>query len=208
MTDQPYPERLRAARVKQGLTQVAVAEALGVSQSAVAQWESGQSVPAEGTASKIERLLGIKYLAADREQRPAPREVLDTRPRLPIVGSPSPGDDERILIDNASYGEILSPPQLEGVNGAKAVFVRGRSMEPRYFAGEVVYLHPRRPNPGDFVLITLIEPGYQTKVGYIRQYLGEDLVSLRLATLNPRKEDLVERKNVVAMETIVGSGLF
>ena len=153
----------------------------------MAQWESGQSAPSEGTASKIEKLLGIKYLAADREQRPAPREVLDTRPRFPIVGLLSPGDDERIIIDNASHGEMLSPPQLEDVKGAKAIFVRGRSMEPRYFAGEVVYVHPKRPNPGEFVFITLIEPGYQTNVGYIRQYFGEDLVSLRVGTLNPKK---------------------
>ena len=51
-------------------------------------------------------------------------------------------------------GEVLAPPQLEGVEGAKAVYVRGRAMEPRYYAGEIVYLHPSRPpNPGDFVFL-------------------------------------------------------
>ena len=32
-------------------------------------------------------------------------------------------------------------------------------MEPRYYLGKVVYLHPHRPsNPGDFVLATVKEP--------------------------------------------------
>ena len=122
---------------------------------------------------------------------------------------PVPGDEERILVDDTPRGEILAPPQLEDIKGAKAVYVRGRAMEPRYYAGEVVYLHPTRPpNPGDFVFIVVQESGFPAAIGYIRQFVGSDLVSIRVSTLNPRRQELIPRQAVVEIATVVGSGLF
>lgn len=51
-----------------------------------------------------------------------------------LLGLPAPGDNERIIIDGSIRGEISAPPQLENVPGAKAVYVRGRSKELRYYA--------------------------------------------------------------------------
>ena len=153
-----------------------LAKSLDISQSAVAQWESGRSFPAPAMASRLQKLLGISPPAATDEERVLTRRAFDRRPRLPVVGSPAPGDEERILIDAIPRGEVLAPPQLEGVQGAKAVYVRGRAMEPRYYAGEIVYLHPTRPpNPGDFVFLTVREPSFPAGVGYIRQFAGADL---------------------------------
>jgi transcriptional regulator with XRE-family HTH domain len=204
-----FATRFRLARKRKKLTQMAVADALGVSQSAVAQWESGRSFPSEELARRIEKLLDIEYLLRLEEAAVSYRVAGGRRPRLPIVGSPAPGDEERILIDDRALGEILAPPQLEGVKGAKAVYVRGRAMEPRYFAGEVVYLNPARsPNPGDFVFITVKEPAFPASVGYVRQFVGSDLVSIRVSTLNPKREQLFPRQDVIAIATVVGSGTF
>jgi len=201
--------QFRQARLGKKLTQAAVAKALKVSQSAIAQWESGRSFPSPGLAAQIEKLLGMKVGAGGGGQAPQSRGPIRKRARLPIVGLPAPGDKERIIIDGSARGEIPAPPQLENVSGAKAVYVRGRAMEPRYFQGEVVYLDPNRPpNPGDFVLVTLKEPNYPVDIAYIRQYLGEDLVHVHLGTLNPKRDHLVSRQNLIAMATIVGSGLF
>jgi phage repressor protein C with HTH and peptisase S24 domain len=93
-------------------------------------------------ALRIQKLLGISPTAPEDEERTLSRRPFGRRPRLPVVGSPVPGDEERILVDETPRGEILAPPQLEDIKGAKAVYVRGRAMEPRYYAGEVVYLHP------------------------------------------------------------------
>ena len=82
-------------------------------------------------------------------------------------------------------------------------------MEPRYHAGEVIYLNPHRaPNPGDFIFITVKEPGFAANVGYIRRFLGADLVSIRVSTLNPKREQIIPRHEVIAIATVVGSGLF
>lgn len=207
MVDAPFSVRFRQARQQQKLTQAKVAKALDVSQSAVAQWESGQSFPAAGTAAKIEKLLGVRYSAVEEE--PAGRRPLDKRPRLPVLGVAAPGDDERIRVDGVVRGEVIAPPQLEAVPGAKAVYVRGHSMEPRYYPGEVVYLDPSRPpNPGDFVFLTVREEGFTSPVGYIRQFIGQDLIHIHVLSLNPKREEHIPKENVVALTTIVGSGLF
>jgi transcriptional regulator with XRE-family HTH domain len=204
VSDDPFRARFREARKRKKLTQSVVAELLDVSQSAVAQWESGRSYPSDVMAGRIKQLLGIEYQAS--EPKIITRDK--TRPRLPVIGSTAPGDEECIVIDDVSHGEVLAPPQLEDVKGAKAVYVRGRAMEPRYFGGEVIYLHPERPpNPGDFVFITVREPNFRTKVGYIRQYIGEDSDTITVSTLNPGQTETIRRQNLVGMATIVGSSL-
>ncbi|MDE2283869.1 MAG: helix-turn-helix domain-containing protein [Hyphomicrobiales bacterium] len=209
MPEAPFRIHLRQARLARKLTQAAVAKALRVSQSAVAQWESGRSFPSPELAAPIERLLGAKVGTESGGPAPRTHGATRKRARLPIVGLPAPGDQERIIIDGSSRGEIAAPPQLENVAGAKAMYVRGRSMEPRYFQGEVVYLDPNRPpNPGDFVMVTVKEPNYPAAIAYIRRYLGEDLVHVHLGTLNPKRDHLIARQNLVSLATIVGSGLF
>jgi transcriptional regulator with XRE-family HTH domain len=207
VADAPFAARFRQGRLRKKLTQARVAAALGISQSAVAQWESGQSFPSPDLAAKIDKLIGVQLQAAERELKAAHRAPLGKRPRLPIIGLPAPGDDERILVDDRPHGEIAAPPQLEKVPGAHAVYVRGHAMEPRYYPGEIVYLHPRPPNPGDFVFLTVKEPGFATAVGYIRQYLGQDLVHVRTMAIKPKREHLVALQDLVEMATIVGAGL-
>jgi phage repressor protein C with HTH and peptisase S24 domain len=146
-------------------------------------------------------LLGLAFTAA---HDPGTAE----RPRLPVVGAAIPGDEDRMIIDGEPHGSVLAPPQLENVPGAHALYVRGRSMEPRYFSGELVYVDPqRRPNPGDFVLAVVREPNYSAPVGYVRRYLGERTGEFRLGTLQPKREYLIGRDALVRMHPIVGSSL-
>jgi transcriptional regulator with XRE-family HTH domain len=193
------------------MTQLDLAKALDVSQSAVAQWESGRSFPSEDVVPRLGKLLEIDIAPGEDRRRSGARGFMSgfQRPLLPITGLPVRDDPELVLLDGRDYGQIPAPPQLESVPGAAAVYARGHSMEPRYFPGELVYLHPdKAPNPGDFVFVALKQPGFAAPVGYIRQYLGEDLVHIRLRTLNPRKDHLLPREALVAINTIVGSGLF
>jgi len=220
MRDPAYGHEFRQARRKRQLTQVALARALGVSQSYVAQIEGGRNYPSPALASRIAELIGLGPPSEDeahhafaetvrRFTEKAPRRAATVeRVRLPIVGVPVPGDEERIIVDLEPHGSVLAPPQLETVPGAQALYVRGRSMEPRYYPGELVYLNPARPpNPGDFVLALVREPQFAAPIGYVRQYLGEDARQIRLATLNPKRHYAVDRRALVSMTTIVGAGL-
>ena len=54
----PTPEDLRAFRARHGLSQRALAEALGVSTRGVEDWEGGRRAPAPYLALALERLEG------------------------------------------------------------------------------------------------------------------------------------------------------
>jgi transcriptional regulator with XRE-family HTH domain len=64
-------ERIRAARQERGWTQEQLAEAVGVSRSAVAQWETGRAGQLTGNLSRIAEVLsvGIEHLTHGREKR-------------------------------------------------------------------------------------------------------------------------------------------
>lgn len=52
-------ERIRIARQQRGMTQEALAAAVGVSRSAVAQWETGRAGQVTGNLARIAEILGI-----------------------------------------------------------------------------------------------------------------------------------------------------
>jgi transcriptional regulator with XRE-family HTH domain len=64
-------ERIRIARQDRGWTQEQLADAVGVSRSAVAQWETGRAGQLTGNLSRIAEVLsvGIEYLTQGREKR-------------------------------------------------------------------------------------------------------------------------------------------
>jgi len=63
------PEALRQRRRLAGLTQAALADALGVGISSVSRWESGENAPTAQQAQDIAELLGCTRRALGREVR-------------------------------------------------------------------------------------------------------------------------------------------
>jgi transcriptional regulator with XRE-family HTH domain len=61
---QAIGERIRLARQERGLTQEQLAEAVGVTRSAVAQWETGRAGQVTGNLSRIAAVLevGVEHL--------------------------------------------------------------------------------------------------------------------------------------------------
>ena len=76
-------EKIRQLRKEKGLTQDALAEALGISRQAVAKWESGQSAPATENLLKLANLLEapLEELAGPKEQ---PAACLEEYARLKL----------------------------------------------------------------------------------------------------------------------------
>ena len=220
MGELPYGQEFRRARREQLLTQVAVARALEVSQSYVAQIEAGRNYPSPALASRIAELLGVNPPSdvkgqfslgaiaahfAEPSTTAAPRLE---RVRLPIVGVPVPGDEERMMIDARPHGSVLAPPQLENVPGAQALYVRGRSMEPRYYPGELVYINPTSP-----LILAISFWRWSVSRNLARQsaMCGSILVKTPAMSgwrhLSPKRDYAVDRKALVSIVKIVGSGL-
>lgn len=87
---------------------------------------------------------------------PRPIEADYSRGTIPVYGTAMGGPDGRFELNGEIIDRIAAPPGLRGAKNAYAVYVVGSSMEPRYFEGETVYIHPGKPvRQGDFVLVQL-----------------------------------------------------
>jgi len=86
-----FRRALRDARATSGLSQRAVADAVGRTSSAVWQWEEGRGAPDVDTVTKLEELLGLQrgflaallgYQPADGGQPTSVVEAVNADPRL------------------------------------------------------------------------------------------------------------------------------
>ncbi len=80
------------------------------------------------------------------------------------------------------------PPMLEGIEDAYAVRVYGTSMEPRYFAGQTVWLNPQEPvRQGDDVVVQIITDEENGRESYIKRFVSRSSKVTRLYQYNPEE---------------------
>ncbi|WP_114913631.1 helix-turn-helix domain-containing protein [Acidibrevibacterium fodinaquatile] len=92
--------RLRAARLERGLTQDALAAELGVSRSAVAQWETDRAGQIRGNLLRIAEVLGVSLeylLHGDDKRAPAQAATGDELALLRLYRELSPEDRAMLL---------------------------------------------------------------------------------------------------------------
>jgi len=134
------------------------------------------------------------------------------RRRLPVYGLAVAGDDGRFELNGQRIADVLCPPGLENVRDAYAVYVHGSSMEPRYYPGETVWVHPHKPvSRGDFVVAQIRndEPG-DPPLGFVKQFISRNSKELLLEQFNPPEgQDRIMRfpaDRVISVHKIVLSG--
>lgn len=130
-------DRMRILRSGRGLTQQAVAEALGVSRSAVAMWEKNEREPNLETLAALAKLLNVPMTAlVEREERPLPENVRPARyRRIPLLGAIAAGEPIFAGEEHETYVDVGGSVQADF-----ALEVQGESMEPVYKDGDVVYI--------------------------------------------------------------------
>src|SRR5215467_13000077 len=126
---------------------------------------------------------------------------------IPVYGHAVGGKDGEFILSGNEVSEVLAPPSLSHIPDAYAVYVVGDSMEPRYFAGETVFVNPRLPiSRGSFV-VAQISQGHEGKPSaYVKQFVSQDAKRLRLEQYNPKKSLEFSMSTVVAIHRIVMSG--
>lgn len=225
-------ERLRELREARGLSRRALAERVNCGESQIVKLERGER---RLTLDWVERL------AAALEVRPTDLivEATDAAPFDPrtIPGiapfepkpMPSPASLQTGLpvfgvgACHNSYGHqafemqgdvidrVKYPPALVNVPGAYAIYARGDSMEPRYYEGELVYVHPGRPpQPGSFVVVQ-IRPDHDggNVLAMIKRLVRRSPSKITLAQFNPAQEFDIPADSVHAVHRILnGDELF
>lgn len=216
-------------REDRGLSQRDAAAALGLSPAGLGKVERGETARPnnwEGIAAKIgigieEANAMIDLDAADSEKAskvsvalPAPALVTPrfklrrvSPGKTPIVGMAAAGDSDRLVMLNDVVDEIATPPYLAGVEGAYALFVHGTSMVPRYYPGELVFVHPHKPMaPDRFCVVQVGRDKNSPEGGFIKQFKSWNDGKLIVAQFNPERTIEFPANEVVDVHRIVGSG--
>lgn len=229
--------RIKAARARAGVTQQWLATRVGVSRAAVAQWEreTDPTVPEHDRILKVAEALGVSaaflitgegedgpLLDASPARRadaapfdpvpmPAPAEL---RPGLPVYGVAACHNShghEAFEMQGEVIDRVKYPPALTNVPGAYAIYATGDSMEPRYFAGELVYVHPGKPpTPGSFVVVQL-HPDHEGGPirAMIKRLVRRSPSKVTLAQYNPQEEFDLQWDEIRAIHRILnGEELF
>ena len=127
--------------------------------------------------------------------------------KIPAYGQAVGGRDGEFILNGNRIVDVLAPPSLQGVPDAYAVYVVGDSMEPRYFAGEAVFVNPRLPvRRGDFVVAQIaVEPG-EPPHAYIKRFVARDARTLRLEQFHPKKTLEFPVGRVISVHRIIMGG--
>jgi phage repressor protein C with HTH and peptisase S24 domain len=139
---------------------------------------------------------------------PPQYQTFPTESYIKILGQTAGGPNGRFLMNGEEVGRVFTPPNLEGVKGAYAVRVFGTSMEPRFKAGETVWLNPNEPvRSGDDVVIQMRTTEEDGRESYIKEFRSMSSKVLRLWQHNPEdgeKQDLeFETRNVLQVHKVV-----
>ncbi len=99
-TPEAIGERIRDIRRQRGITQEGLAEAVGVSRSAVAQWETGRAGQVTGNLTRVADVLGVHVaVLLGAPPRGAPRSKLtsDEMALVRLYREATPKDRQLLL---------------------------------------------------------------------------------------------------------------
>jgi phage repressor protein C with HTH and peptisase S24 domain len=214
--------RLKLLRERAGLSMRAVSEALGWTLTRYQHYEDRYRrnflpmefvnqladlfVPRGIPRAEIMDLAGVPREPASGDptapQPPQPPHVPVMPRDLPVMGTVKGGEEGFYFNEGEPKEYIVRPPALTGVSNAFALYVHGESMEPRYYAGEVLYVNPNRPlAKGCFVAVEMTNDR-----GLIKQFIRRSDDLLVLAQFNPPKEIRLPMAEVKRIYRITGSG--
>jgi phage repressor protein C with HTH and peptisase S24 domain len=205
-----------------GLTQKGLAERMGLNPAAVNRMLYGRRNIMVEEIPMIEDYLGVKLdlsapvqsgnmeyrqegrsHTARRGFSDAPATAFEGAPMVPVYGDAA-GSLQKGL--NLLNGEVIDwaarHPAQFGIGNAFAIYVFSDSMEPRYFQGELIYVHPGRPPETNKDCIIEMKNGDACIKRFLRQNNGK----IRVAQFNPPEEKEIPKEEIKAIYAVVGRG--
>ncbi|MFA5121494.1 S24 family peptidase [Zavarzinia sp.] len=204
--------RLAEMRRRAGLTQDQLAEAAGTVRSQIVKLERGERRLTVDWMLRLAKPLGCEPKDLLPPEEPA-TNALPASPwalgpggvparDLPVCGAARGGANALFVDQGQALEHVYRPAQLAGVANAFAVYAVGDSMEPKYQAGDLLFVNPNLPPvKGCFVVVEL-----GAHEAYVKQFLRQSDDTLVLREFNPETRDLsFPVTRVKAIYRIVGS---
>ncbi|MBR5543435.1 MAG: helix-turn-helix domain-containing protein [Oscillospiraceae bacterium] len=159
---------IRNLREARGVSQAELGRVLGVRQSTVAMWENGKNKPGHDTLLRLARFFGV---GVDELCNSAPQKL-----RIPVLGRVQAGLPRTATEDIIGYEEI--PAEMARLGEFFALQIKGDSMEPRFYEGDVVIVRRQEVVENGEIAIVLIGGEEATCKKFYRHDGGVSLVSL------------------------------
>ena len=198
---------LKARRTELGLTQLDVANAVGVSEATVSRWESGDI--ANMKRSRIASLASVLKISPSiimgwngTPEIRLPSDVITIIPmptmrKIPLVGSIACGTP--ILAEENCEGEVDVP---DHIRADFALRCKGDSMiNARIFDGDIVYIRQQESVEHGEIAAVLIDDEATLK----RVYIYDDCISLEAE--NPQYKPMVYRGEEMNNIRILGKAV-
>ena len=186
-----------------GLSQKGLADCMGINAAAVNRMLYGQRNIKIDEIPIIENYIGEKLDIYSSEPSAINRSI--PRAIAGVLGGKKSAEAMPELVpvyneENETVDWAARHPAQAGINRAYALYVSSDAMEPRYFYGELVYIHPGRlPEMNKDCLL-------ETQAGkkLIRRFLRQSEDKVYVAQLNPPKEQVFALSEVKAIYSVVG----
>ena len=220
-------ERIKNSRIAAKMTQEELAKAVGKTRNAVAQWESGLTHPRLNTLEDIAGALNVSidWLLTGNTPNVAGAETTRTNSKMsdvkfvnstlpprqympqdvPVMGTATCNSDNgSFKLDTSIIDYVHRPPALLMTKDLYALYVEGDTMEPRFNAGDLVFVHPHKPvRIGDSVVVQIaktIDEPIEAMIAVLAQRTSHEVF---LQKYNPDEIIHFDNANIVSIHKIL-----
>lgn len=189
-----FCDNFKRLRKQANISQAALAQRLGLSQQAIAKWESGRATPDPDTLSLLAEAfcVSIDSLIATGAHIS----------RLPVLGHVRAGFGSPAAAEHTGeeYAFVGNPEEYFFLT------VRGDSMEPYIFDGDIALVHAdARISNGDLCVAMYSDDMHgEDDCATIKRYRRQADGAVVLEPLNPAFEPIVIQKEALASLKLIG----
>lgn len=220
-------ERIKNSRIAAKMTQEELARAVGKTRNSVAQWEAGATHPRLNTLEDIAGALNVslEWLLTGNTPNVAGAETTRTNSKMsdvkftngtltprqympqevPVMGTAACNSDNgKFKLDTSIIDYVHRPPALLMTKDLYALYVEGDTMEPRFKAGDPVFVHPHKPvRIGDSVVVQIaktIDEPIAAMIAVMAKRTSHDVF---LQKYNPDQIINFDNANIVSIHKIL-----
>ena len=199
--------RIAILAAERGKTISELAEIVEVKAHTLRRYARHDSQPRLEMAQQIADKLQVSLedvLGTDIVEPVATPVVAASNNQMPIYGAAQGGPGHDITNIETPADTAPVPAYLSGATDPYGVFVVGDSMEPRFYSGETLMVHPGRPvRKGDWVVVQFVDADGVYAV--VKKFDHSNDQDVHVEQLNPPQPIRYARDSVRAVHKVVGA---
>lgn len=136
----------------------------------------------------------------------APR-IQDMNKDVPVYGTAAASHNGGAFqLDTGVIDYVRRPRALETAKDIYALYIEGSSMEPQYWPGDLVFVHPHKPaRTGDAIILQEYDAQAQEITATVGILLSKNGTHISIKKHNPPAELLIKRSNIRELHKVLSN---